>query len=264
MTGNIPTELGSLLDLRKLNLNSNDLTGSIPSQLGDLTALRDLSLGGNNLEGNIPTSLGGLDNLLILYLYKNQLTGGIPAELGSLSKIEDLDLRGNQLTGIIPDTFSGLTTLFSMDIGYNSLYTQNSSLVDFLTTKQADWETTQTIAPANLKAGTPSLTSVPLSWNAIDYISGSGGYEVYYSTALYGTYIFFNTTDTKSNTSMTVTDLTPGIRYYFRVRTVTDPHSDNPNTVYSEDTPAIGVDPLDSDNDDLPGCSGRCKSQWCS
>ena len=82
------------------------MTGEIPAELGSLTNLKWLDLPHNQLTGGIPAELGSLTNLEWLDLYKNQLTGEIPAELGSL---EGLWLA-NQLTGCIPNGLRGIET----------------------------------------------------------------------------------------------------------------------------------------------------------
>ena len=51
LTGEIPPELGSLSDLRHLNLSDNSLTGHIPTELGGLFNLQELYLSGNGLSG---------------------------------------------------------------------------------------------------------------------------------------------------------------------------------------------------------------------
>ena len=62
-----------------LFLGGNQLTGKIPSELGSLANLRSLSLRDNQLTGEIPAELGRLTNLTVLYLSGNQLTGCVPA-----------------------------------------------------------------------------------------------------------------------------------------------------------------------------------------
>ena len=57
LSGEIPSDLGRLLDLRVLWLNDNRLTGSIPAELGRLPNLRSLYLSGNDLSGCIPAGL---------------------------------------------------------------------------------------------------------------------------------------------------------------------------------------------------------------
>ncbi len=57
LDGEIPTELGSLANLRSLDLSDNQLTGPIPPELGDLVNLQELYLGGNTLTGCVPDGL---------------------------------------------------------------------------------------------------------------------------------------------------------------------------------------------------------------
>jgi len=44
----------------------NDLTGDIPSQIGSIVTLQQLDIGGNDLNGTIPTHIGSLSNLTVL------------------------------------------------------------------------------------------------------------------------------------------------------------------------------------------------------
>ena len=73
MTGEIPSELGSLSNLHNLYLNSNNLTGEIPSELGSLSNLRQLWLPFNNLTGPLPLELVNLTNLESLHVVGNNL-----------------------------------------------------------------------------------------------------------------------------------------------------------------------------------------------
>ena len=59
-------------------LGDNQLTGEIPSELGSLTNLTHLRLDGNQLSGEIPSELGRLMKLEVLYLSGNLLTGCVP------------------------------------------------------------------------------------------------------------------------------------------------------------------------------------------
>ena len=81
-----------------LFLDDNQLSGEIPSELGNLLNLYRLELDGNRLSGEIPAELGGLPNLEYLFLADNRLSGEIPVELGT---IPNLRLAGNQLSGRI-------------------------------------------------------------------------------------------------------------------------------------------------------------------
>ena len=111
LSGQIPTELGSLSNLENLILWGNELTGTIPTELGSLANLEQLDLSQNQLSGAIPTELGSLANLEQLDLSQNQLSGAIPTELGSLANLEQLDLSQNQLSGAIPTELGSLANL---------------------------------------------------------------------------------------------------------------------------------------------------------
>ncbi|XP_047182787.1 receptor-like protein EIX1 [Vigna umbellata] len=92
--GEIPTELGSLSRLKYLNLANNHLNGSIPRQLGNLSRLQHFDLSDNAVEGNIPPQLGNLFQLQHLDLSDNAFEGNIPPQLGNLSRLHELYLGG--------------------------------------------------------------------------------------------------------------------------------------------------------------------------
>ena len=62
LDGEIPTELGSVANLRSLDLRDNQLTGIIPAELGDLVNLQELYLGGNRLSGCVSDDLRDVPN----------------------------------------------------------------------------------------------------------------------------------------------------------------------------------------------------------
>jgi len=108
LTGNIPPELGNLINLKNLTLYFNDLIGSIPPELGNLINLTDLGLDSNDLTGIIPPELSKLtklerlgltDNLTRLWLNENQLTGNIPTEFKYLVNLAAFTISNNNLSG---------------------------------------------------------------------------------------------------------------------------------------------------------------------
>ena len=130
LTGGIPSSLGNLTKLNVLDLHTNanpainpnsQLTGEIPSALGSLINLTYLSLSGHRLTGGIPPELGNLTKLTYLALNDNRLTGRIPSELGRLMSLESLYLQSNNLSGTIPPELEGLPNLTVLILDRNDL-----------------------------------------------------------------------------------------------------------------------------------------------
>ena len=121
LSGELPSELGSLTYLIILGIEDNQVSGEIPVELGNLPYLASLEFLGNQLSGEIPPELGSLPKLLSLRLEDNQLSGQIPPELGNLSSLEDLDISGNQLAGEIPSELGRLSNLEVLHLNGNQL-----------------------------------------------------------------------------------------------------------------------------------------------
>ncbi|MGK0363734.1 MAG: Leucine-rich repeat (LRR) protein, partial [Saprospiraceae bacterium] len=120
LTGNIPSEISNLTYLNYLYLTNNGLTGSIPSGIWDMTELIQLYLNENQLTGSIPSEIGNLVNLTATYYNENLLTGNLPGEIGNLTNLIGFGVRDNQLTGTIPAEIGNLSSL-------NFLYLQNNN-----------------------------------------------------------------------------------------------------------------------------------------
>lgn len=119
LSGRVPSEVGNLAELRRLDLWDNELFGQIPFELGNLRNLRELILDNNLLTGAIPPSLGDLTKLEILYLNENTLDGPIPVELGNLSNLYYLYLNDNGLTGEVPAELVDLKQLSRLFMSQN-------------------------------------------------------------------------------------------------------------------------------------------------
>ncbi|MCD0467442.1 leucine-rich repeat domain-containing protein [Flavobacterium sp. ENC] len=137
LSGSIPAEIGQLKELFFLNLEVNQLSGSIPPQIGSLPKLQSLFLDFNQLTGTIPVEIAQLQELTYLSLGQNGLTGTIPSQLGSMPKLETLSLSGNQLTGTIPTELGQLTGLYYLDLASNQLSGTIPSQIKFLTKLEA-------------------------------------------------------------------------------------------------------------------------------
>ncbi|KAK8312586.1 hypothetical protein V6Z12_D01G052600 [Gossypium hirsutum] len=90
--------LSNLRRLRYLNFGNNSFSGEIPSWLGSLTELRRLFLGQNNFKG-----------LEFLYLFGNQISGSIPSTIFNISSLQEIYLSYNMLSEVIDFTSNNLT-----------------------------------------------------------------------------------------------------------------------------------------------------------
>ncbi|CAH9052196.1 unnamed protein product [Cuscuta epithymum] len=78
LSGEIPTEITSLVELVSLNLSRNNLTGQIPPRIGNLAQLNSLDLSTNHLSGSIPQSIALIHDIGDLKLSNNNLSEKIP------------------------------------------------------------------------------------------------------------------------------------------------------------------------------------------
>lgn len=103
LSGQLPTGIfGNLTRLRTLSMRLNALTGQVPSDLTSCVNLRNLYLQGNLFSGEIPDFLFTLRDLVRLNLANNNFSGGIPLSFNNLTRLKTLFLENNQLTGSIP------------------------------------------------------------------------------------------------------------------------------------------------------------------
>ena len=122
LTGYIPSELGSLAFLRRLNLHGNRLSGTVPPALSNATSLRFVFLYDNNLTGGFPASFCDLPRLQNLELSRNSLAGALPAGLGHCNQLQRLLLSNNNFSGVIPaGMLPKMASLQLLDLSSNSL-----------------------------------------------------------------------------------------------------------------------------------------------
>lgn len=120
LRGYIPSELGTLAYLRRLNLHGNNLYGSIPDQLFNASALHSLFLYGNNLSGPIPPSLCNPTRLQNLDLSNNSISGPLPDFLRNCAQLQRLILSDNKLSGEIPaGIWPAIPNLVQLDLSSN-------------------------------------------------------------------------------------------------------------------------------------------------
>ena len=223
------------LYVMQLNLVINNLAGSIPTEVGNLGGLQKLDLGNNKLT-SLPVELGNLTNLRFLHLYHNQLTF-LPPELGSLINLEDFQFFGNQLKGEIPTSFINLSSLVRglFNPFWNGLHTSDSSLLSFLNSKVLNGNiiASQTLDADGVVSTGVTNTTADLEWNQVSY-SQTGGYRLYISSEPNTGFIFNNEITDKTITNDTVTGLTECNVYYAKVHSYTMPHTYNNNEIESD------------------------------
>jgi len=124
LTGNIPSEVALLQDLKKLHIS--DLTGSseMPSEIGNLEKLQTLLLTNVGFYGDIPTQLNQLYELTNLDLSQNSFNGTLPSELGDLFAVQTISLANNNLNGTLPTELGFLSQMTSLDLSNNDFSDQ--------------------------------------------------------------------------------------------------------------------------------------------
>ncbi|KAL9815727.1 putative protein kinase RLK-Pelle-LRR-III family [Arabidopsis thaliana] len=105
LTGTLPSNLGSLNSLQRLDLSNNSINGSFPVSLLNATELRFLDLSDNHISGALPASFGALSNLQVLNLSDNSFVGELPNTLGWNRNLTEISLQKNYLSGGIPGGF---------------------------------------------------------------------------------------------------------------------------------------------------------------
>jgi len=233
----LPSEIFELTDLKTLCLSENDLK-TLPADIYKLKNLNELGWAKNNLT-TLPNEIGKLTNLNNLDLYENSLTT-LPREIGNLINLKTLEIYGNMLSSLPPE-ITKLTNIRFLSCSYNAIENLDNETINFIDSKQKNWKETQTVSPKNITVFSVSSDSISLSWSKIDYLKDPGGYEIYYSISSNTPYTKIVITDSKQLEQITITKLIPEKKYYFKIRTVTFPHNQNPNTLYSKFSNTIEV-----------------------
>ncbi len=195
----------------------------------------ELDLSFNNLTGEIPPAVYELVNLKKLKLNGNRLTGAVSTNISTLSVLTELRLDQNALIGPLTNSFQILQNLNVLNLRFNGLYTSNDPLNTFITTLDADWKNTQTIAPSNFSSEELSPTSTKISWTPIQYTGNDGFYILKFGTVP-GVYTETIPTSNKSISEITLNNLNPAGTYFMAMQTVTQPHQNNLNMITSENS----------------------------
>jgi Leucine-rich repeat (LRR) protein len=227
-----------------LDISSNQFNGILPVELTRLDQLQHLNLSHNLFSGTIP-DISLLSLLRVLDISHNYFGDTFPESLFALKHIKAINISGNNFSGEIPEGIMQMDWLAdnASDFRWNRLTVNNSKVEKFLAGKHISnesWINTQTIAPTGLKSVEgETLQDLVLSWTPIPYSSNVGGYEIYYAIHPDGPYERRYVTTSKLDNAYTFTNLAINETYYFKLRTVTYAHANNPNTLYSDYTPIL-------------------------
>ena len=158
-----------------------------------------------------------------------------------MANLRELNLSSNQLSGSIPGQLCNLNVFQGSrhDLAYNLLVEGPPCIV----TIDPDWMQTQTVPPGNMQAMVLTANQVRLTWTPILYAGDSGYYEVSYSTSASGPFTVHGTTGNKSDSSYTLSNLSSGLTYYFRVRTFTPAHGEQQNNLWSDYSTTVSTTP---------------------
>ncbi|KAK1386967.1 receptor protein kinase-like protein ZAR1 [Heracleum sosnowskyi] len=120
LKGFVSPSLGSLSQLRHVNLRNNKLFGGLPFELFRAQGLQSLVLYGNSLSESVPFDIGKLSYLQNLDLSQNLLNGSLPSSLVQCKRLRSLVLSQNNFSGGLPDGFGiSLVSLEKLDISIN-------------------------------------------------------------------------------------------------------------------------------------------------
>ncbi len=232
--GSIPPSLGNLIGIWVLTLSGNHLTGPIPEELENLESLEQLWLGGNELEGEVPHGIWEGPRLWSLHLTGNHFFGQIPVDAEPHFRLEGLAIAENQFSGSVPRWFLGVNHPKTYVFDHNALHSDDPEILEFLSEyHEGDWLASQTLAPDWVVLVEVDETTLSLEW------SGGGPVDLPGSTIIESRSSGSQWEELGQTLSRDVVTFEVGrpsdaqSRHY-RLRTVTEPHEHNKNTVVSD------------------------------
>ncbi|KAI9117391.1 hypothetical protein K1719_011557 [Acacia pycnantha] len=101
-----------------VQLSGNELSGEIPREIGKMLNLSMLHLGFNKFYGKLPAEVKSMP-LVVFNLTRNEFAGEIPWEIGTMKCLMNLDLSYNNFSGVFPSSLGSLTELTKFNISYN-------------------------------------------------------------------------------------------------------------------------------------------------
>lgn len=111
----LPSSIGNLMNLKKLDLAFNSELQDIPVEIGNLTRLEYLSFRQCGRIKFLPSSIGHLRNLREMNLNYTSMSQGLPEEIGNLTNLKVLSLCCEHIESL-PTSIGNLMNLEAMDL----------------------------------------------------------------------------------------------------------------------------------------------------
>ena len=107
--------------------DKNGLSGTIPSEIGLLINIIEIDIDTNALTGSIPTEFGNLEKIVLLDLDENKLTGTIPTEFGRMTSARKIEMCKSEsyILSLVP----AIEVHFSMFCEISCLETQSNTFI---------------------------------------------------------------------------------------------------------------------------------------
>ncbi|XP_062094218.1 receptor-like protein 7 [Humulus lupulus] len=136
-SGRLPTSIGALKNLSRLDLSNSKFFGTLPNSMKNLTQLVYLDLSFNDFYGPVP-SFKASKNLARVDLSFNSLTGTIPSSnWENLRKVAVVKFQNNLLDGILPSSLFALPSVEEIQLSNNQFHGQLVQFQDASSSKLA-------------------------------------------------------------------------------------------------------------------------------
>ncbi|KAM0041336.1 putative protein kinase RLK-Pelle-LRR-III family [Helianthus debilis subsp. tardiflorus] len=158
LSGQLPLGIfGNLTSLRTVSLRFNTLSGALPVDISSCVQLRKLYLQGNHFSGPLPhTIFTGLQDLVRLNLAGNNFSGEISNAFNNFTRLRTLYLENNSFSGALPEL--NIPKLDQFNVSFNNL---NGSVPKSLRSKPKESFIGNALCGSPLEKLCPSIQDVP-------------------------------------------------------------------------------------------------------
>ncbi|KAK6119976.1 hypothetical protein DH2020_046285 [Rehmannia glutinosa] len=171
LSGFLSYSLGSLSELRHVNLRNNKLSGILPSELFKAQGLQSLVLYGNLFNGSLPFEVGNLQYLQTLDLSQNFFSGSLPTSLIECKRLRNLDFSQNNFSGPLPNGIGkNLVLLEKLDLSFNGFSGSIPGDLGYLSNLQGTLDLSHNIFNGSIPASLgnlPEKVYIDLTYNEL-------------------------------------------------------------------------------------------------